>query len=311
MAGPTTKVTLMFAHGAGFCKGTWDPITRRLKSSRLLQSAPTDFHTFDFPYHGAKQDPTALQYIKADLSNPKRPRVWNEKHDLVEWAAGAVKEQVDAWKEKTRNDFPNNKTQHKLIGVGHSMGSAGLWATEVAHPGTFDGLILFEPVLAQHSPETDHLLDYMTAVTLRRRTSWPSRAAAEEYFDNLRNFAKLDREVLAAYVRGGLTEADDGTVTLACHPHIEASIFCQKPLWLTEHELRQPKCRTTFHWGTRSKVWFHDRFQTLQRELPDIYTVREPMEGSSHVLVLEDPALASEKIALDLAELEPYAAATN
>eukprot|EP00644_Phytophthora_capsici_P014297 jgi/Phyca11/539519/estExt2_Genewise1Plus.C_PHYCAscaffold_30597 len=279
----STKVTLLFAHGGGFCKECWDPIVRRLKESQVLQGVPTELITFDFPYHGDKHDPTAVQSF--------------DSHDLVQWVAGAVQEQVAAWKEKTQREDPEGKNQHKLIGVGHSMGSAGLWATEVAHPGTFDSLILFEPVLAQNSPETDYMIDFMVGLTLQRGVSWPSRAAAEEHFFNLRNFSKWDRDTLAGYLQGGLVEGDDGTVTLACHPNIEASLYCQPPLWLTEHELQQPKCPIIFHWGSRSKMWFRERFEALETKLPHIYTMREPMEGNSHVLVLENPKLAAEKIA--------------
>ncbi|RLN90689.1 hypothetical protein BBJ28_00010440 [Nothophytophthora sp. Chile5] len=301
-----TKMTLLFAHGGGFCKDTWDPIIRRLKESLILQQVSTEFVTFDFPYHGSNHDPEVAAAMEVDLSNPKAPRVRYDKHDLVGWLVGAVQEQVAAWKEKAKAD---RSAEHKLIGVGHSMGSAGLWATEVAHPGTFDGLILFEPVLVQNSPETDYMVDFMVVSTLRRDSSWPSRAAAEEHFQNWRNFAKWDRETLAAYLRGALVDSSDGTVSLACHPNIEASLYCHKPLWLTEHELQQPKCPITFHWGSRSKMWFRERFEALQADLPHIYTMREPMEGNSHVLVLENPALSAEKIVQDLEELEPFAAA--
>lgn len=307
----STKVTLLFAHGGGFCKETWDPIIRRLKESQVVQSVPTEIVTFDFPYHGDKHDSAAVQSFEVDLSNPKAPRVWNEKHDLVGWVAGAVQEQVANWKDKTKMEDAEGTKQHKLIGIGHSMGSAGLWATEVAHPGTFDGLILFEPVLAQNSPETDYMIDFMVGLTLQRGKTWPSRATAEEHFHKLRNFAKWDRETLAGYLQGGLVEADNGTVTLACHPNIEASLYCQPPLWLTEHELQQPKCPITFHWGSRSKMWFRERFEGLQSKLPHIYTMREAMEGNSHVLVLEDPELAAKKIAQDLVELEPYTATSK
>lgn len=301
-----TKVTLLFAHGGGFCKETWDPIICRVKSSDVVQNVDTEFLTFDFPYHGENHDPDALENFRVDLSKPKAPRVWNDKHDLVKWVAAAVQEQVSAWKEKNKMEDPEGKTEHKLIGVGHSMGSAGLWATEVAHPGTFDGLILFEPVLAQQSPETDFMIDFMVGITLQRVASWPSRAAAEAYFNSYKNFAKWGRESLAAYVQGAVVEAGDGTVSLACHPNIEASLYCQPPLWLTEDELQQPKCPITFQWGSRSKMWFRHRFEALQAKLPHTYTMREAMEGTSHVLVFEDPALATERICQDLAQLEPF-----
>ncbi|CEG48659.1 uncharacterized protein PHALS_06470 [Plasmopara halstedii] len=300
----TTKVTLLFAHGGGFCKETWDPIIRRLKESQAGQNVETEFVTFDFPYHGSKRDPAAKEMLKVDLSKPNAPRVWNEKHDLIKWTIAAVQEQVTKWKDIIMCENSGGREKHKLIGIGHSMGSEGLWATEVAHPGTFDGLILFEPVLIQNAPENDYLIDFLVSLTLKRQASWPSRAAAEEYFYNLKNFAKWDRETLAGYMKGGLVEEEDGTVTLACHPNIEASLYCQPPLWLTDDELQQPKCPITFHWGTRSKLWFGDRFNALESKLPHLYKVREPMEGNSHVLVLENPALSAEKIAHDLAELK-------
>ncbi|TDH73046.1 hypothetical protein CCR75_001498 [Bremia lactucae] len=301
-----TNVTLLFAHGGGFCKETWNPIIRRLKESYVLQNVSTNFTTFDFPYHGDKHDSTVVLSFKVDLSNPIAPRVWNESHDLVHWVAQAVQEQVAKSKDQIRRDDPEGLIQHKFIGIGHSMGSAGLWATEVAHPGTFDGLILFEPVLTQKSPEISYMIDFFVGLTLQRENSWPSRAVAKDYFCNLKNFAKWDRETLAGYLQGGFYDEEDGTVTLACHPHVEASLYCQPPLWLKDHELQQPKCSITFHWGSRSKLWFRDRFQELERKLPLIYTVREPMKGNSHLLMLENPALAAEKIAQDLELLEPY-----
>lgn len=305
----TTKVTLLFAHGGGFCKETWDPIIRRLRESPSVQGVDTDFVTFDFPNHGEKCDPTVVDLFKVDVSNPKAPRVWNEKHDLIRETVIAVQEQVALWKDKTKSDESKGQLQHKLIGIGHSMGAEGLWAAEVAHPGTFDGLILFEPVLVQKSPENDFLVDFLVGLTLKREMSWPSRAAAEDFFYDLKNFAKWDRETLAGYLRGGLVEKEDGSITLACHPKIEAWLYCQPPLWLTDDELQRPKCRTTFHWGSRSKLWFGDHFKAIQSKLPHLYEVREPMEGNSHVLVLENPSLSAERIVHDLIDLKFYAAA--
>lgn len=167
-------VTLLFAHGGGFCKETWEPIVRRLRDSALLKSVAAEFQTFDFPYHGSKRDASMVDVMEVDLSNPKAPRVRNPKHDLVEWTSGAVASQVDEWKQKHPNNEvgENGQKKHRLIGVGHSMGSTGLWKTEAKAPGTFDGLILFEPVFDPQDPQTEYVIDLYVAVTLQRKASW-------------------------------------------------------------------------------------------------------------------------------------------
>ncbi|CAH0480305.1 unnamed protein product [Peronospora belbahrii] len=96
---------------------------------------------------------------------------------MGDWCSARTR---SSWKEKIKSEYSEGKMQRKLIRIGHSMGSAGLWATEVANPGTFGGLILFEPVLAQHSTETDFIIDFMVVLTLQRDASWSSRAAVEE-----------------------------------------------------------------------------------------------------------------------------------
>lgn len=167
-------VTLLFAHGGGFCKETWEPIMRRLRASPLLKRVPTEFQSFDFPYHGSKRDVSMVEAMEVDLSNPKAPRVRNNKHDLVEWVSGEVLRQVDEWKQRHPDNGADNdgRKKHRLIGVGHSMGSSGLWKAETKVPGTFDGLILFEPVFDPQDPQTEYVIDLYVAVTLQRPSTW-------------------------------------------------------------------------------------------------------------------------------------------
>lgn len=157
------RATLLFAHGGGFSKETWNPIIRRVLESQLLQSVATDVETFDFQYHGSRRDESVAPVI--DLSNPQSPRVQHPAQDMTRWTSAQVLEEVRA----IRTMKP---TPHPLIGVGHSMGAAALWNIEVQYPGTFDGLVLFEPVYGKNPPGGEAGVDFMVSLNLQRESSW-------------------------------------------------------------------------------------------------------------------------------------------
>ncbi|KAE9043780.1 hypothetical protein PR001_g3168 [Phytophthora rubi] len=202
--------TLLFAHGGGFCKETWEPIIRRLRDSSLLQSASTRFVSFDFKYHGSNRDESVAPQI--DLENPRGPRVHHPANDLTAWTSAEVLHQARALK--------NDSVDTPLIGIAHSMGGV---------------------CYVEHGVNSDVVTNFLVSVTLQRESSWPSRAAAETHFRNFKNFAAWDRESLDAYMKGGLVgdEATEKTV-LACSPGIEASLYCHEWLCLTDQQLEQP-----------------------------------------------------------------------
>jgi pimeloyl-ACP methyl ester carboxylesterase len=294
--------TLLFAHGGGFCQQIWAPIIRRIKSSPIVQQVATQFVTFDFPYHGSKRDESVA--AKLDVAGPGGPRVWHPAQDLIPWTTAEVQRQVQLIKqeESVEGERP------ALIGIGHSMGAGALWNAEVEDPGTFDALILFEPVYGLDDCERgDKITDFLVSVTLQREASWPSRKTAEEYFDQLKNFASWDREALAAYLQGALVEdKTTGRTALACHPLIEASLYCHKILRFRDDELRRPKCSVRFHSGERSNMFFRPLFEDAAKKFPEIYSVQEPMKSCTHLLVLEDPETATNKVLTDLAKTAPF-----
>ncbi|EEY53419.1 uncharacterized protein PITG_07071 [Phytophthora infestans T30-4] len=186
------------------------------------------------------------------------------------------------------------------------MGSGALWATEVAHPGTFDALILFEPAMDTKTPRTEAMRSFLAASALRRPSSWPSRAAAEEYFTTSEGFSAWDPEVLAAHLSGALLDQPDGSVTLACDPRLEASLYSMTPLHFSDAELQRPKCPIYLHWGSRSQMCFEKNLKAIEKKCPDIYKVREAMPGLKHLVVMENPALTAANIARELEQLAPY-----
>ncbi|KAL3667296.1 hypothetical protein V7S43_007527 [Phytophthora oleae] len=287
--------TLLFAHGGGFCKETWEPIMRRLKASSLLQTVNTQFVSFDFKYHGSNRDESVD--AKIDLENPEGPRVYHPAADLTTWTSAEVLQQAQALKSKSDNT--------PLIGIGHSMGASAMWNTETQHPGTFDGLILFEPVYGNLNSSV--VTNFLVSITLQRESVWPSRAEADEHLRGFKNFAAWDREALDAYMKGALVEDEKtGNTVLACSTPIEASLYCHKLLHLADEQLAQPHCKIFFHYGSRTKMFLPPVFKELADKWPNIYELEEPIANSSHAMVLEKPAESSQAILNNLQELEPF-----
>ncbi|GMF54096.1 unnamed protein product [Phytophthora fragariaefolia] len=319
----TKSVTLLFAHGAGFCKEIWEPITRRLGESSLLQNAAvnTEFVTFDFRYHGSNRDESEPPQL--DLSNPEAPRVHHSSGDLTTWTSAEILERVQALKSKSPDRL--------LIGIGHSMGACALWSAEIQQPGTFDGLILFEPVYG--NANVDHIVNFLVSITLQRQSSWyvysltkhfdlqssllidstsrPLREAAEQHLRAYDNFSAWDRESLEAYIKGGVVEdKSTGQTKLACSPIMEAMLYCSRLMFCSDEQLARVKCRVVFHSGRRSKMFLPSIFEEMKGKWPRIYSVGEPIPRSSHVMVMEKPAAVTQKIIESLAELEPFRAST-
>ncbi|POM72509.1 Serine protease family S33 [Phytophthora palmivora] len=264
---------------------------RRLKRSPLLQN--TQFVNFDFKYHGSNRDESIEARI--DLDNPDGPRVYHPASDLTTWTSAEVLQQARAL--KTSNT--------PLIGIGHSMGASAMWNTEVQYPGTFDGLILFEPVYGNLKPH--EVTTFLVSITLQRESSWPSRTAAEQHLRSFKNFAAWDRESLDAYIKGGLvTDGATGKTALACSTPIEASLYCHKLLHLSDQQLSRPKCKIFFHYGSRTKMFQPPLFKEISEKWPSIYTLENPIANSSHAMVLEKPVEAATNILDNLQELEPF-----
>ena len=180
---------LLMVHATGFCAGTWAPLTTHLDGFHLA--------AVDVRGHGRSSVPVGG----------------------MDWAGTGddVLAAVDAL-----------GLEHPA-GVGHSMGGAALLLAELARPGTFRALWLFEPIVfpAEFPADGDNPL---VGSALRRRATFDSAAAAVENFSRKRPLDELDPACLQAYVRYGFAEAADGSVTLRCRPEVEAETFRMAPL---------------------------------------------------------------------------------
>lgn len=112
--------------------------------------------------------------------------------------------------------------------VGHSMGATVASIAEVKNGPLASRMVLIEPIFLPSDfynlniTVKDHPL---ASKAIRRRSGWSNETEARDYLRSKKLFMDWDEEMLDLYLEYGMTEADNGTLTLACHPDREAALF--------------------------------------------------------------------------------------
>ena len=119
-------------------------------------------------------------------------------------------------------------------GFGHSLGGAALLMAELAAPGSFDALYLYEPITppgdAASMAGVDYSLDHagpnpMADAAVRRREVFDSWDAAIANFSAKPPLNVFTSEAMQAYVTSGFARQPDGTVRIKCRGATEAAIY--------------------------------------------------------------------------------------
>ena len=204
---------LLLCHATGFCKDVWSPFVDELAA---IAGPSLVCEALNFSGHGGRAAPDA------PLTS------WDPFRDDVLEAAGS---------------------ETGLIGVGHSMGGAALVAAELARPGTFAKLVLFEPII--FPPAAAGAGEMLASMAERRRSEWPSAADARKHLEGRGAFKAWERRALDAYLAGGLV-AGPSAVTLACVPKFEGSIYRSRARGLWER-LGELGCEVIIASGANSR----------------------------------------------------------
>jgi pimeloyl-ACP methyl ester carboxylesterase len=182
---------LLLQHPNGFCAGFFDPIAQALRDQ---------FHPFgvDVRGHGASERP-------ADLAACTFPNV-----------TGDVLAVLDAL------GFD------EVVALGHSLGGAIAILLDERRPGIVRKALLCEAIAfpPDGSPhDASGGPNPMSAIARSRRAVWPDRETVRASYGARPPMNVLDPDALAAYVRYGFHDRDDGQVELACAPEVEARCF--------------------------------------------------------------------------------------
>jgi pimeloyl-ACP methyl ester carboxylesterase len=103
---------------------------------------------------------------------------------------------------------------------GHSMGATTSLLATLEAPARVRGLVLFEPVILRPELRGEHRNNTLAEGALRRRRSFPDRAAALAAYQGRGPFARWTEAMLEDYVADGFRDAAEG-VELSATPEWE------------------------------------------------------------------------------------------
>ncbi|MEX2394901.1 MAG: alpha/beta hydrolase, partial [Actinomycetota bacterium] len=156
------------------------------------------------------------------------------------------------------------------VGVGHSAGAAALVFAETSRPGTFERLVLMDPVTPE--PDVGRFMasdqNPMAESAKRRRAIWDS---TDQMVDRLKQGSPLARwrdDFLQAYVAYGTDPLDNGTYELKCPPAVEAQVYTmggRHDGWDRLTQLTPPTLLLT---GKDSPMWADERGEVAASRIP-------------------------------------------
>lgn len=248
---PDTAWPVLAAHATGFCAAVLGPLATHL--------GPHPVIAFDERGHGASGRPASGCYD------------W---HGFAHDALAVV--------DRLGLDRP--------FGFGHSCGGAALVLAEVARPGTFCGLYLFEPVIPPLDvPVPGGVPDNPLSVGARRRRQrFPSRHEALANFAGKPPFHQLHPDALAAYVDNGFRPDPDGGITLRCARDDEAAVYASGFSHDAFANLADVRCPVTVACGADTDAFTAEALAPVVARLPHGELVVLP--GLGHFGPLQDPA---------------------
>jgi pimeloyl-ACP methyl ester carboxylesterase len=165
------------------------------------------------------------------------------------------------------------------------MGGASLVMAELLAPGSFDALVLIEPIIfgPPFVRDPGHPL---VGLALRRRAAFESRDAILAAYSSKPPFAAWDRTALEGYVDGGFVEAD-GVTQLACRPTAEAEVFAAAGAHATWERLSEVSTPTTILYGADTDTYLPGHAQALADRFGD--ATATAVEDTGHFLPMERP----------------------
>jgi lipase len=248
---PGDGPTVIMLHATGFQPWLWHPIARELaRDFRVIAPYFCD-------HRAAEPDEGGLSWlVLAD--------------DLAE--------------------FIRRMELEKPLMVGHSMGGTVATIAEVLEGPIAGRMVLIEPIFL---PNEVYDLEItveehpLASRSIRRRSEWSDEGEARDYLRSRKLFEDWDDEVLELYLEHGMTQAENGALTLTCQPGREAALFMGSNAKNPWPLLEDITCPVLLVEGSESE---NRQFIDLARVaaiIPDAEV--RAVEGAGHLVPMEKP----------------------
>lgn len=299
----TDRLVLLFLHGGGFNKETWEPIIKRVTNSSLLHQVPCEIQTMDWPFHGENAEYSVEPVQWYDGPKKRWPRVDHPAKHWPEWAPRELYKRIQA----IQSEGPV-----QIVVVAHSMGATAAMLVEMTYPGTLAGLVAFEPICnGNMAPEQCIVaVNVMVANTLKREAQWSSWDDVLQHFTSNKLFRKWHPEAMAAYLSGAVHVTEDGGYRLAMTPAQEAAIYCYdiKVVTFKTTAYARIKCPVVFEYGEKTTLFAHQVKEEVAAMYPTVFSVSEPIKDTGHLMILEDPDACAQRVLTNLASFPVFQA---
>ncbi|KAF9037746.1 Alpha/beta hydrolase fold-1 [Panaeolus papilionaceus] len=213
-------LTLIFAHGTGFHKELWEPVIDDLYTASARGGGHVkirEIWTIDCPNHG---ESTRLNAEALNVG-PNQVFAWEEYSRSIHLFLNGLGTGVEGV----------NFSDHKLVGVGLSMGAVSLCLALGFYPKiTWHALVLCEPMIMPPK-YAKGVGDMLANGAANRRDIWPSREEAYQVFTSRGTWKTWDPRTRKLFVKYGLVALptmeypDKEGVTLACSKVQEAACY--------------------------------------------------------------------------------------
>ncbi|HAX82064.1 MAG TPA: alpha/beta hydrolase [Actinobacteria bacterium] len=180
------------------------------------------------------------------------------------------------------------------IGVGHSSGGAALVMGEILAPGTWNHLVLVEPIIYPGPFERAESHPLVTGA-LRRRVSFASRADTRAAYAGRGPFAGWTAEALDLYIEYGFRDGPGGERHLACAPATEAEYYRMATAHGAWERLGEVACPVTLLAGEHSDSHPPDFAARLTSRFRHGTLITVP--GAGHFIPMERPAEVADVVA--------------